>query len=83
VDTSHCIPERIFEILGKIATCRHARACELHVILAERVGNDEVRPLISKIERPVRQIIGVRVGIILESPFLDDKPARILIGLIQ
>jgi hypothetical protein len=60
---------------GKIVGARKA-----HIILRERVRNDQVRH-VAIVKSPIGQIVRVRVRVVLEASFLHDQTARIDVGL--
>lgn len=56
-----------------------ARTGKAHVVLAQRVGDDQVR-LVPVLERPIGEIVGVAVAIVLEAAFFDDQAAGVATG---
>ena len=70
----------ILQILAKVtAVGERVGGREFHVVFRKRVGDNEMRVL-AILQRPVGQIISIRVGVVLKAGF-DDQLAGVEIGL--
>ena len=68
--------ERILQVVEESLARREPRRDrELHVVVVERVRDDEMR--LPADPRPVRQVVVVCVGVVQEAALLDDQPPRV------
>mmetsp|Transcript_18300 Transcript_18300/g.34756 ORF Transcript_18300/g.34756 Transcript_18300/m.34756 type:complete len:331 (-) Transcript_18300:73-1065(-) len=75
----HQVFQMILQILAKVtAVSKRVGGREFHVVFRKRVGDNEMRVL-AILQRPVGQIIRIRVGIVLEAGF-DDQLTGVEVG---
>lgn len=73
--------ERCLQMLTEVfPRWESTRTNKFHIIFGQGVWNDEMG-FISIFQRPVRKIIGIRVGIIFEATGFNDELSRIHVRL--